>query len=207
MIHECHIDTLTLPDVPGPFEFTPEIDVRLIAFWATNSKGDYLEIGCNTGRTLKQIASLCPDKICRGVDWSKNEILWDTQQTEIPLKVGSNIEKKSENIRVFDCDALTLEMHDFNFGCVFLDAEHSLEFQKEMFKKLWNSNNYRDWILIVHDCPNVGSSYSFSHLETLAFLRYVGSMFPVTHWIGSNCATAFITRRGSESTPRADPGS
>lgn len=204
MIHECHIDTLRLPEINAGCKYTPKKDVALVAFWASQTHGDYLEIGCNTGQTLKAIAQHCPTKICNGVDWSGNQKLWDTQKTEVPFKVGSDLGGKVPNARIYDCDALSLNLHDFNYGCVFMDADHSLEWQKEMFLNLWNHNNYRDWVLIVHDSSDAMHRWCVTHLETTAFLKYIGSIFPVIHWVGSSCATAFISRRGKEPASISD---
>jgi len=201
MIHACHKDTLNLPKIKGTFGYTPQYDVEFIAFWASVTGGNYLEIGCNNGFTLKSVAEQCPGKACIGLDWSSNSEIWDTQNTEVPPAVGSAA-LHLKNVRIYDEDALTIDIWDFNYGCVFLDAEHSYNWQVKMFQKLWNENNYRDWILIVHDVPQPFKGSSITHIETKAFLEYVSLMFPVIYWHGTNCATVFVSRRGSEKSVR-----
>lgn len=201
MIGLFHADALALPDIEAGGRLTPEIDVRLVAFWAMNTAGDYLEIGCNEGHTLAEIAMACPGKKCHGVDWSGNREIFETQSGEVPAEVG-HAAKGIANVRVFDCDAMGMDFAPLNYGCVFLDADHSLEWQKRIFWKLWNSNNFRDWVLIVHDFALPEYRDSQTHLETVAFAQWLSTLFPVIHPVGSSSVVAFVTRCG-ESLPRA----
>jgi len=204
MIGQFHVDAWRLPKVERTGIFTPEVDVRLVLFWAKNTHGDYLEIGCNDGSTLAMVARECPWKGCHGVDWSQNQNVFPVQSGEVPAVVG-RAAKGLANAKIFDCDALTLNVGPLNYGCVFLDADHSLDWQKKMFWRLWNSNTYRDWVLVIHDYGLPEFRDSQTHVETAAFAEWLAGLFPVIHPLGSSCVVGFIPRCGASAI--SPPGS
>lgn len=186
-------------DYDGP-RWTQVWDVQALLWLARQTTGSILEIGCNEGRTTRELAIAFPDRNVIGVDSSEPEAkqaMDPAQRHEQPAKgrVGICTDGLS-NVLIMDRPA-----HDV-YTCipkawpavdfVFIDGDHSYNGVRE---DSWEALDYLIWkkrgIVAWHDCyegsPNWVGVQKFLENELHRF-------FNVTHikdsWV------AFVTIKG-----------
>jgi len=124
----------------GP-RWTPPWDVKVLCYLAQEAGGTILEIGCNEGRTTRELALACPDQMVIGVDSSNQEAVGQMvieQRHEGPPadRIGAHA-KSLPNVHILDYPShmvwngllrhggVTVPADWGELGFAFIDGNHS----------------------------------------------------------------------------------
>jgi hypothetical protein len=120
-------------DYHGP-RWTCAYEVQLLCWLAQQTKGGILEIGCNEGRTTRELALANPHRFVMGVDYTGcDDTLCPEQKREKPhaTAVGRHANMLA-NVQVFDTKSAELPRVLPNIrdnqppiGFIFIDGDHS----------------------------------------------------------------------------------
>jgi Methyltransferase domain len=134
-------DATGIPTVPYPEEarafavadeprLTPEWDLRALLHLISRTRGAIVEIGCNLGRTTRDIATAFPDRPVLAIDWTgARGTVTPEQAVEVP-EVLAELARHLPNVHVFDMPSRAVRYdlleRDFGpIGCVYIDGDHS----------------------------------------------------------------------------------
>lgn len=124
-------------DFEGP-RWTPAHEIQCLCWFAQQTKGAILEIGCNEGRTTRELALTNPDRLVIGVDYTgSDDTLCQEQKGEKPTVVG-RYAAMLPNVRFINAKSADLPIHfpniadnDPSIGFIFIDGDHSYHGVKE----------------------------------------------------------------------------
>jgi hypothetical protein len=170
-------------DFQGP-RWTPAHEVQWLIWKCLSmhsATGPVVEIGCNEGRTLRELAMALPDRLCVGVDCSSVASMCAQQSAERPPvgRVGFYARDLS-NVVVIDCHPTKVwaQRHYWrgSLGLIFIDGDHSFEGVREDTEHaLHRIQRLGGGTIAWHDCypeaPAWCSVYSF--LEDLSMSNNV----------------------------------
>lgn len=117
-------------------QFTNWSDVQALIHLMGTVEGNYLEVGCNEGLTLMQLAYNFPERQHYGVDFCRPRTR--EQDNEQPPRERLGWHTRSfRNVRVFDCDFANFDTDLLDdIGLVFIDADHGYDSVKTATEKL-----------------------------------------------------------------------
>jgi len=122
--------SLTL-DYDGP-RWTAPHEVQALCWLAKDATGGVLEIGCNEGRTLRELALACPQRPCLGIDYTGPDGgMCGAQANERPApgRLGAHA-RDLANVQLADLrsrDLLPLLRLKPRIGMIFIDGNHTYE--------------------------------------------------------------------------------
>ncbi len=134
-------DATSVTTVPYPEEacsievadeprFTPEWDLRALLHLVSQTRGAIVEIGCNRGRTTRDIATAFPDRQVLAVDWTGASVSVAPEQAPEVPEVLAEFARDLPNVHVFDMPSRAIRydllQRDFGpIGCIYIDGDHS----------------------------------------------------------------------------------
>lgn len=123
-------ECLSIPVDDGRPRFTAPHEVQALCWLARRTPGDILEIGCNEGRTTRDLALNNPDKRVFGVDYAgRRNTLCPGQKHERPraAHIGRLArDLPNASIRNFNSRKLTLSRKPLSsVQFIFIDGDHS----------------------------------------------------------------------------------
>jgi hypothetical protein len=147
-------------DFDGP-RWTPAHEVQCLSWLAQQTNGAILEIGCNEGRTTRELALTNPDRLVIGIDYTgEDDTLCREQKGEKPTVIGRHA-AMLPNVQLVNAKSTDLRDHlhrivDNNpcIGLIFIDGDHSYRGVKEdslLALDLFAGNNLGG-LVIWHDC-------------------------------------------------------
>lgn len=171
-----------VPSAIAP-QYTPDNDVRALAWLAKRTSGNVVELGCNKGFTTANLAYHCPDKTIYGIDSSVNKC--KEQVIERPSADDIGIAAKS----FFNAHCLNMPSESINYedldrvSMVFIDADHTYEGCKRDTERALQWLQYsseRRKILAWHD---YATEYMTGHPEWLRVGEYVRKEIAPNHTV------------------------
>lgn len=136
--------------------YTPDDDVRLLIWLASQTKGPILEIGCNQGVTTFNLAIRFPKRTVLAVDWTGTPTMSCRQVGEQPSPYTACLFASwLRNVKYWDISLKSLDSHKSGpFGFIFIDGDHQYENCKhdtELALQVVESGGIVAW----HDYPVV----------------------------------------------------
>jgi hypothetical protein len=126
-------------DYHGP-RWTPAHEVQYLCWLAQQTQGGILEIGCNEGRTTRELALANPNRFVMGVDYTgPDDTLCPGQKGEKPAAefIGCHAQMLT-NVQIFNTQSghLANVLPDIRqnkppIGFIFIDGDHSYRGVKE----------------------------------------------------------------------------
>jgi hypothetical protein len=148
-------------DYNGP-RWTAPHEVQLLCWLSQHTHGAILELGCNEGRTLRELALANPGRYCIGVDYSGDSGMCREQQAERPPidRIGFYAKDLGPMVSIHDqrsCEYLS-HLRWPPLGFIFIDGNHSesgvsLDSNAgvDYFRKRGGSG-----LIVWHDCYDDG---------------------------------------------------
>ena len=200
---ECR--SITVPDVP---RYTAAHEVQALCWLAGETAGDILEIGCNDGRTTRELAINFPQRRVMAVDFAaKNDTLCTQQKGEKPQPAYiAYFARAFPNVSAFNRNSQRLDFTKRPFSSarfIFIDGDHSYRGVKADTEiALKHLKRHRAGTIVWHD-------YSDTMPEWMKVYEYVNReiapYYPV-EWIESTWLAVLRVRMSDGEGARASAG-
>lgn len=154
-------------------------EVRWIVWKVGLVGGNYLELGCNQGWLLREVAKAWPEKECYGVDWvgaGVEERMPEEQRHERPKseeEMGCAA-RGLENVILENVDSHKFDYSGKDIGVIVIDADHSLAGvagDTANAIRNWVDRGMRPMSIIWHDYYVRGEDREWPWMACTRFLR------------------------------------
>ena len=119
-------------------------ELDIICYYAQITKGNILEIGCNTGETTLELSKARPYRNIYAVDTYKTENI--NQEYERPDEICKHA-KNQNNVVVFERKSNDLDYRYIDVTFAFLDGDHRYKSIEYDFNQLYPKCDY----ILLHD--------------------------------------------------------
>ena len=154
----------------GP-RWTAPHEVQALCHWARHTTGSLMEIGCNEGRTLRELALACPGRSCFGVDYSGDDGgMCPEQRHERPPPGRLGLYARSlTTVTILDVRSQDLGaalaaapcLSSAALGFIFIDGNHTLagvRTDSEMAFRYFAERG-TPGLIAWHDCYDAGPAW------------------------------------------------